>query len=109
MVPVRPTGIIIVRLKYPVAKQYVSEDRAMHPAGTLAVSVCSIGLLIGCSRSNDAEVSKARAEADSARTELAKARAEAEIARAELLKVRADLDAARRDAGGSKQASKTEP
>lgn len=73
----------------------------MRPAAMLVVTVSCLGLLIGCSRSNDAEVSKARVEADSVKAELARARAEAETARAELVKVRADLEAARRDAAGA--------
>jgi hypothetical protein len=84
-------------------KNTFAEDRAMRLTAILAVSVCGLCLLIGCSRSNDAEVSKARAEADSVRVELAKAKVEAEAARAELVKVRGDLKSARRDAIASKR------
>ena len=51
-----------------------------------AFLLCGILLTAGCSRSNEVELAKARAEADAARAEAAKARAEADAAQAALPK-----------------------
>ena len=56
-----------------------------------AQAVCLVCFLLaaGCSKSNEAELSKAKAEADAARAEAVKARAEADAAKAELEKLTA--------------------
>ena len=51
-----------------------------------ALLLCGIMLITGCSRSNEVELAKARADADAARAEATKARAEADAAKAALPK-----------------------
>jgi len=64
---------------------------------TFFVSVITCGALVlaGCSRSQDAELGKARAEADAAKAELARTKAEADAAKAELARTKAEAETAK--------------